>query len=247
MKKEILYTNKNYIKKIKAKILKSRKARSGILLFKITRLISRILSLPGIISSSWALTNNLKRNYKNINNAEYLLRKHKTQFAEFEKSLDLGCGSRPRNPFKALESYGIDIRDDLTQNIKQADLEVDPIPFKDNFFDCCCAYDFIEHIPRTSYMNGKKRSSFIEIMNEIYRVLKPNGYFLHRTPAFPAKQAFSDPTHVNIITEDTFPLYFCLPEKHAANLGYGFNGEFELVDQAWEADRWIICLLKAIK
>ena len=33
-------------------------------------------------------------------------------------------------------------------------------------------------------------------MNEIYRVLKPNGYFLHRTPAFPAKQAFSDPTHV---------------------------------------------------
>lgn len=45
-------------------------------------------------------------------------------------------------------------------------------------------------------------------MNEVHRVLKPNGIFLHQTPAYPSTVAFRDPTHVNIITEETIPHYF---------------------------------------
>ena len=37
-------------------------------------------------------------------------------------------------------------------------------------------------------------------MNEIYRVLKPGEMLLHFTPAYPSKEAFQDPTYVNIIT-----------------------------------------------
>ena len=80
-------------------------------------------------------------------------------------------------------------------------------------------------------------------MNEIHRVLKPNGYFLHSTPGYPSKQVFQDPTHVNFITEDTFPHYFCsnihnetsmegVKNSSAASI-YGFNGNFIFIDQAW--------------
>ena len=66
------------------------------------------------------------------------------------KSLDLGSGPNPKNPFDAQEIYGIDLdsRPDLKPNIRRADLVIDPIPFESNFFDYVTAHDFIEHIPR---------------------------------------------------------------------------------------------------
>ena len=57
-------------------------------------------------------------------------------------------------------------------------------------------------------------------------MLKPEGKFFALTPAYPAKQAFQDPTHVNVITEDTHS-YFCGKTPHMAR--YGFSGRFEAV------------------
>jgi hypothetical protein len=78
-------------------------------------------------------------------------------------------------------------------------------------------------------------------MNEIWRVLKPGGKFLSQTPAFPQPAAFCDPTHVNIITEQTFALYFCgdLWAK-----GYGFKGNFGLLSQQWNGPHLISVLEK---
>ena len=146
------------------------------------------------------------------------------------KTLDLGCGLKPRNPFNADELFGIDIRPNENQNIKVADLAIEAIPFPDDHFDYVSAYDFIEHIPRVIY-NPNRRFSFIELMNEIYRVLKMGGTFASFTPAFPKEAAFVDPTHVNIITANTFPLYF--DNKNRWGKDYGFIGSFEIIDQKW--------------
>jgi SAM-dependent methyltransferase len=146
------------------------------------------------------------------------------------KTLDLGFGLKPRNPFNADELFGIDIRPNENQDIKVADLAIEAIPFPDDHFDYVSAYDFIEHIPRVIY-NPNRRFSFIELMNEIYRVLKMGGTFASFTPAFPKEAAFVDPTHVNIITENTFPLYF--DNKNRWGKDYGFIGSFEIVDQKW--------------
>ena len=62
-------------------------------------------------------------------------------------------------------------------------------------------------------------------MNEIYRVIEPDGYFLHFSP-YPAKQSFQDPTHVNIITEETFPDYFCSKTAHSMASMYGLKVAF---------------------
>jgi len=122
-------------------------------------------------------------------------------------SVDLGCGTKPRNPFDAYKAIGIDIND--TPGIIKADLVLGGIPLDDKSIDYVTAYEFIEHIPRFILKsNNASANPFICLMNEVYRVLKPGGLFLSQTPAFPSKSAFQDPTHVNIITEDTFPVYF---------------------------------------
>lgn len=162
------------------------------------------------------------------------------------KSLDLGCGSSPRNPFQADELFGVDIRKDLEKDIKQANLAIEPIPFESNSFDFITAFDVIEHIPRESWPDGKLKMSFLDLMNEIHRVLKPGGIFLHSTPAYPSPEAFQDPTHVNIITQNTMSQYFCGP-TWAKKLGYGFKGEFEEIEQRWRQGIWLVGIMKAIK
>ena len=146
------------------------------------------------------------------------------------RTLDLGCGATPKNPFELEEVYGIDIREDLNAGIYKADLTIEPIPFEANYFDSVTAFDFIEHIPRVIYLPERK-FPFVEIMNEIFRVLKPGGLFLSFTPAYPAAAAFRDPTHVNIITEETFPMYF--DDKIRAAKIYGFKGSFSIESQNW--------------
>ena len=98
------------------------------------------------------------------------------------QSLDLGCGLKPKNPYNAQEAYGIDVRNDAEAQVVKADLVVEPIPFPDASFDYVTAHDFLEHIPRLIYA-PQRRNAFIEVMNEIHRVLKPGGIFMSFTPA----------------------------------------------------------------
>jgi SAM-dependent methyltransferase len=154
-----------------------------------------------------------------------------SQSSRVTTSLELGCGIHHKNPFNARESYGIDIREDLDLNIYKADLAIEAIPFPDNHFDFVVAEHFIEHIPRLIY-SPNHRFPFIELMSEIWRVLKPKGLFYAITPAYPHVEAFQDPTHVNIITERTFPAYFCYAVPWAQQ--YGFKGRFNFTKQDWE-------------
>lgn len=166
------------------------------------------------------------------------------------KSLDLGCGATPKNPFNAEEIFGVDVRD-LGTNIKKSNLFLEKIPFKDDFFDFVTAHDFIEHIPRVlAIYNVKNQENeiiypFVNLMNEIYRVLKKGGVFYSSTPAFPHPEAFQDPTHVNIITENSFQLYFNdhYPVAHI----YGFVGGFKITSQIWNGPHLVTQLVKSDK
>jgi SAM-dependent methyltransferase len=150
-----------------------------------------------------------------------------------KKHLDLGCGLKPRNPYSAQFTYGCDIREidipveELGFVYKNVNLVIDPIPFPDNYFDSVSAYDFLEHIPRQIILpNGQACNPFINLMSEIHRVLIPGGRFLAFTPAFPYPEAFTDPTHVNFITEETHQYFI---GKHPSAAMYGFKGAFDIV------------------
>lgn len=152
--------------------------------------------------------------------------------AGLSRHLDLGCGLRPRNPYNAAELFGVDVRDEVLYldskavTVVRANLALETIPFPDNHFTSVSAWDFLEHIPRQLYLDQTAGIiyPFVRLMNEIWRVLAPAGIFLAYTPAYPSPEAFQDPTHVNIITDQTFG-YFC--GDHPGARIYGFVGNFK--------------------
>lgn len=172
------------------------------------------------------------------------------------RHLDLGCGLRPRNPYKHQEVWGLDISDEATKisnNIIKCNVAIEAIPFPSDSFDSVSAYDFLEHVPRILCVNGVLINPFLDLMDEVYRVLKPEGRFYAITPAYPHHEAFVDPTHVNIITRKTHR-YFTLPSLMAK--AYGFNGVFECDRSVWvrmgsddyiASQQSIVSFLKGIK
>jgi SAM-dependent methyltransferase len=150
------------------------------------------------------------------------------------RSLDLGCGMNPKNPFDAEELFGVDINKNIISlgvNFKNANLSTNQIPFEDNYFDYVSAFDFIEHIPRCALGSDQQQTfPFIDLMNEIYRVLKHEGCFYAMTPCYPAVDVFSDPTHVNFITTKTGDYFL---GKNPYSSIYGFNGYFEPLEYRW--------------
>jgi SAM-dependent methyltransferase len=150
--------------------------------------------------------------------------------------LDLGSGRRPANPFGARTVYASDVQDlniDPTTNYRFLKIrDFSSIDLPNESLDSISAFDVLEHIPRIwQGPNGQTRFPFIDMMNEISRLLKPGGIFIGITPAFPKPQAFQDPTHVNIISEETIK-YFD-ENEWAKVLGYGFDGSFTKVHQSW--------------
>lgn len=150
------------------------------------------------------------------------------------KHLDLGCGQFPRNPYGRQSLCGIDIRADMDLDpaveIRVANLSCEPIPYPDSHFDSVSAYDFLEHVPRVSVDHARKTTTFpfVDLMSEVWRVLRPGGLFYAVTPAYPHTNAFVDPTHVNYLTVRS-SRYFVGPKPMGRM--YGFRGSFSVVRQ----------------
>lgn len=164
-------------------------------------------------------------------------RKRRRVFCKFDLymkkeavALDLGSGPTPSNPFRVDKIYGADLRSNDANNVHFVDFSSGKLPFEDNYFDFVTAFDLLEHIQRVSVDNKVTRFPFVNLMSEIYRVLKKDGVFFCIQPCYPFKETFQDPTHVNFMTEDTIDKYFC---SDVWAQMYGFNGRFKMLDDGW--------------
>ncbi len=157
-------------------------------------------------------------------------------------AVDLGSGPHPANPFNADRVIGIDSQA-IGENVLHCWVGIETIPLENSSVDVVTAFDFLEHLPRSLWKDDEMTNPFIETMSEIWRVLKPQGIFYARTPAFPHPECFQDPTHVNIITDTTVSYFARRPQIDGSlidpwglELGqrYGFKGQFLLLNQQWD-------------
>lgn len=108
--------------------------------------------------------------------------------------LDIGCGAS-----KESDWVGIDILPLKGVDIVH-DLEETPWPLPDNSVLVAKASHVLEHI-------NPAKGIFVNVMNEIWRVLKPDGQFAFVVPYAGSHGFWQDPTHCNGINETTM-LYF---------------------------------------
>lgn len=108
--------------------------------------------------------------------------------------LDIGCGKQKQSGF-----VGIDYRDWGDVDIVH-DIEKTPWPLPDNCAITAVASHVLEHI-------NPHNGVFIDVMNEIWRIVRPEGQFAFVVPYAGSMGYWQDPTHCNGITEATL-LYF---------------------------------------
>jgi SAM-dependent methyltransferase len=101
--------------------------------------------------------------------------------------LDLGCGRR-----KTPGAFGIDIK--VLPDVDLVhDLQAIPYPLPDNCADEVRLTHVIEHF-----------TDPLPILQEVWRLTRPGGRVLIRTPHYSGRYAWKDPTHRRAFSADSF-------------------------------------------
>ena len=106
------------------------------------------------------------------------------------ENLNIGCGNDYRESSESekwINVDKVDVKKDMSLNLEKI-----PYPFESNSFDLILAKHVIEHI---------HQDKFIEVMDELHRILKEDGNLVI---VCPCDNKSGDPTHVHIINPNTF-------------------------------------------
>jgi len=104
--------------------------------------------------------------------------------------LDLGCGNRKR-----AGAIGVDSNPRSDADVIH-DLNVLPYPFAESSFDEIYLDNVLEHL-----------QDVVAVVEELYRIAKPNGLVRVIVPYFRARWAFIDPTHRHFFTVQSFSYF----------------------------------------
>jgi len=86
------------------------------------------------------------------------------------------------------------------------DIEHEILPLEDNTVDEIACEEVLEHLSH-SRENPDGLDAMIFAMNEMWRVLKPDGVMWGKCPREGGPSVFADPTHQRVITKDTFDYF----------------------------------------
>lgn len=97
------------------------------------------------------------------------------------------------------------------------DLNVFPYPWADNSWDYIEAVDIVEHL----------KADLPQVMDELWRILRPTGHLYIHTAETGSWQLFTDPTHVRGFTLESFD-YFDPKTK------WGGHSDYDYTDRKWQ-------------
>ncbi|MBN1492610.1 MAG: hypothetical protein JW938_00535 [Candidatus Omnitrophica bacterium] len=139
--------------------------------------------------------------------------------------LNLGCGVNLKEGYVNVDKYG-------TPDFLW-DLEEFPWPWDDSSVDEITLDNVLEHI-------GQTNDVFLKVMQELYRICKPQAFISIVVPHPRHCNFINDPTHVRSITIDGLRLFskknnLEWQAKNGANSPYALhlNVDFEIVKEAY--------------
>lgn len=124
--------------------------------------------------------------------------------------VNLGCGKTRIPGSVGVDRVKIDDYVDVVH-----DLDELPYPFEDNSVDEIHFYHVLEHLQHP-----------IAKMEELYRILKPNGLLYMRVPHYSSAGAFTDLTHVRPFGYTSFD---CFEEGHDQH--YYTTAKFKILER----------------
>lgn len=151
-----------------------------------------------------------------------------TQWDSIDYHVDLGCGKLKKGRIgidhKAAPGVNIvcDLNTLLVYSTARAPGEDAPslvappgslpvrmrgLPFEDNSIESIVSHHFLEHMG----------DGFIPLIDEVYRVLKPDGIFRAVTPLFPSTSAVEDATHCRYFMDRTWDAFCGTPGEEPNN------------------------------
>lgn len=126
------------------------------------------------------------------------------------KTLHLGCGTNKKSG-----AIGVDILPllgvDVVHNLNQF-----PYPFENGEFDLIIAEHVLEHL-----------ENLVSVMEEVCRLLKPQGKIEITCPHFSSADTFTDITHKHFISSRSFD-YFC-PGSDLYKYKYSPKAKFNIL------------------
>jgi LmbE family N-acetylglucosaminyl deacetylase len=130
--------------------------------------------------------------------------------------LHLGCGDRIWPGWINVDRQAL-----AGSDFRRCDLVVEPLPLYDATVDYVFSEDFLEHLP------ADRR---VAVMNEIYRVLVPNGVMEHYVPNAGSRNAYGSPSHLSHWNLQTFEHFDVDSHRWAKDRGFeGIVGGFRKV------------------
>lgn len=146
--------------------------------------------------------------------------------------LNLGSGTVKLNGYVNIDNRQ-ECAPDLVCDVSEG------LPFPTNSIDCVRAWDFLEHIPI-----GKT----VFVMEEIWRVLKPDGLFNILVPSTDGRGAWQDPYHVSFWNQNSFLYFMDNDYRNLYNIQANFQGIVKTVESAPGLKMWHVkAILKAVK
>lgn len=134
---------------------------------------------------------------------------------QYQKSkLEIGCGLKPHKGYVHLDKLQLP-HVEIVHDINH------PFPFNSNSFDEVLALDVVEHV-----------DDILNLVEEIYRILKPNGIFELRTSLWLNPNSWRDITHKQKFTKASFDV-FDKSTNYGKTYGFYTNCNFEILKRKY--------------
>lgn len=121
-------------------------------------------------------------------------------------NLNIGCGGKYKEGWINLDNNpkcNPDILHDLNKF---------PYPFLDNHFDEILASHILEHV-----------DNILDVLDELYRISKPNAKIIIRVPHWSDHSSYSDFTHVRSFSSESFDYFERAPEYYLSKARFKIN------------------------